>query len=245
MTPIHAFDIETVPDIAGLRLLHGIEAQISDHDVAEFAFRERRARTGHDFLPLHQHRVVAIACALRDEDSFRCWSLGSAEEGEAVLIRRFFDGIEKFTPQLVSWNGGGFDLPVLHYRGLVHGVSAPRYWDMGEDDRDFRWNNYISRYHCRHLDLMDLLAMYQPRANAPLDELAQLIGLPGKLGMDGSKVWEAYCRGELEAISNYCQTDVANTYLVYLRFQLMRGHLTAESYQAEIELVRSTLAASG
>ena len=110
MTPILAFDIETVPDIAGLRLLHGIEAQISDHDVAEFAFRERRARTGHDFLPLHQHRVVAIACALRDEDSFRCWSLGSAEEGEAVLIRRFFDGIEKYTPQLVSWNGGGFDL---------------------------------------------------------------------------------------------------------------------------------------
>jgi predicted PolB exonuclease-like 3'-5' exonuclease len=51
----------------------------------------------------------------------------------------------------VSWNGGGFDLPVLHYRGLIHGVAAPRYWDMGEgdyrDSRDFKWNNYISRYH--------------------------------------------------------------------------------------------------
>src|SRR5258705_2323081 len=136
MTPILAFDIETVPDIAGLRLLHGIEAQISDHDVAEFAFRERRARTGHDSLPLHQHRVVAIACALRDEDSFRCWSLGSADEGEAGLIRRFFDGIEKYTPQLVLWHGGGFNLPVLNYRSLLHRVTAPRYSEQATAYKD-------------------------------------------------------------------------------------------------------------
>src|SRR5437763_1990389 len=223
MTPILAFDIETVPDIAGLRLLHGIEAQISDHDVAEFAFRERRARTGHDFLPLHQHRVVAIACALRDEDSFRCWSLGSAEEGEAVLIRRFFDGIEKYTPQLVSWNGGGFDLPVLHYRSLVHGVSAPRYWEQGDEDKDFRYNNYLNRFHMRHVDLMDVLSLYQNRGQAPLDEVARLLGFPGKLGMDGSKVWEAYQSGKIDDIRKYCETDVANTYLVFQRFQLLRG----------------------
>jgi len=81
-------------------------------------------------------------------------------------------------------------------------------------------------------------------ANAPLDELAQLIGLPGKLGMDGSKVWEAYCKGELPAIRNYCETDVANTYLVYLRFQLMRGHLAPDGYEREVELVKNTLGAS-
>ena len=92
-------------------------------------------------------------------------------------------------PQLVSWNGGGFDLPVLHYRGLRHGVVAGKYWDMGDDDREFKYNNYISRYHLRHLDLMDLLAMYQPRANAPLDAMAKLCGFPGKLGMDGSQVY--------------------------------------------------------
>ena len=60
---------------------------------------------------------------------------------------------------------------------------------MGDDDREFKWNNYISRYHMRHLDLMDLLAMYQPRANAPLDAMAKLCGFPGKLGMDGSQVY--------------------------------------------------------
>jgi len=175
MTPILAFDIETVPDVAGLRLLHGIDPKLGDRDVAEFAFRERRANTGQDFLPLHLHRVAAIACALREGDTFRCWSLGSADDGEGELIRRFFDGIERYTPQLVSWNGGGFDLPVLHYRSLVHGVSAPRYWDTGDDDREFRFNNYLSRYHSRHLDLMDVLAAYQGRAYVPLDELARLL----------------------------------------------------------------------
>ena len=158
--------------------------------MAELAFERRRQATGSDFLPLHLHRVVAISCALRERDSFTVWSLGDADEPEAALVQRFFDGIEKYTPQLVSWNGGGFDLPVLHYRALVHGVQARRYWDLGDDDRDFHWNNYISRYHTRHLDLMDVLSLYQPRASAPLDEMAQLLGFPGKLGMDGSQVWE-------------------------------------------------------
>ena len=140
------------------------------------------------------------------------------------------------------WNGGGFDLPVLHYRALVHGVPAPRYWDMGEDDRDFKWNNYLARYHSRHTDLMDLLAMYQARATAPLDALAKLCGFPGKLGMDGSKVWEAYQAGKIEEIRNYCETDVVNTYLVYCRFQVMRGGMTPAEYADEIVLVKNALA---
>lgn len=245
MTPTLAFDIETVPDIAGLRLLHGIDSRISDRDVAEFAFRERRAKTGQDFLPLHLHRVVAIACALREADSFRCWSLGSPEESEAELIGRFFDGIDKYTPQLVSWNGGGFDLPVLHYRSLIHGIRAPRYWELGEEDRDFRYNNYIGRYHMRHVDLMDLLALYQGRNYVPLDELARLLGFPGKLGMDGSKVWETYQAGGIQAIRNYCETDAANTYLVFQRFQLLRGQCDEARYRSEVELVRDTLTKSG
>ena len=241
MTPTLVFDIETVPDIAGLRALHNLSADTPDAQVAEIAFQQRRQATGSDFLQHHLHRVVAISCTLRERDSFRVWSLGLAEDSEAEIIRRFFEGIEKYTPQLVSWNGGGFDLPVLHYRALMHGIQAPRYWDMGEDDREFKWNNYISRYHTRHLDLMDLMALYQPRANAPLDQIAQLCGFPGKLGMDGSKVWDALQRGEIMAIRNYCETDVVNTYLVFLRFQLMRGVLTPAQYQEESSLVRSQL----
>jgi predicted PolB exonuclease-like 3'-5' exonuclease len=239
VTPVLAFDIETVPDTDGLRRLHELSAAVPDAEVAEMAFQRRRQSVGHDFLPLHMHRVVAIACALRERDGFRCWSLGEPDEGEGSLIQRFFDGIEKFTPQLVSWNGGGFDLPVLHYRAMLHGVRAPRYWELGDEDREFRYNNYISRYHTRHLDLMDLLGLYQSRI--PLDEFAQMLGLPGKVGLHGAQVWEAFLGGRIEAIRSYCEADVANTYLVYLRFQRMRGLLSEEAYAAECALARESL----
>jgi predicted PolB exonuclease-like 3'-5' exonuclease len=244
MTPTLVFDIETIPDISGLRAIHGLDERVCDAEVAEMAFQLRRQETGSDFLPHHLHRVAAISCVLREGDHFRVWSLGESGEAEGSLIQRFFDCIEKYTPQLISWNGGGFDLPVLHYRGLIQGVHCPLYWDLGEDDREFKWNNYISRYHTRHIDLMDLLALYTGRANAPLDELARLIGFPGKMGMDGSKVWEAYQQGKLAEIRNYCETDVVNTYLVFIRFQLMRGQLTRAQFDRECDLVRTTLAKS-
>ena len=244
MIPVLSFDIETIPDVAGLRALHGLPATLADTEVAEFAFQKQRAKSGSDFLPLHLQRVIVISCAMRSDEGFKVWSLAEPKSDEGEIIQRFFDGIAKYTPQLVSWNGGGFDLPVLHYRGLIHGVAAPRYWDLGEDDRDFKWNNYISRYHTRHLDLMDLLAMYQPRASAPLDELAKLMGLPGKLGMDGGAVWGAWLNGEIDAIRDYCETDVVNTWLVYLRFQQMRGQLSARAHAEEVALVRKELAKS-
>lgn len=240
-TPVLVFDIETVPDVAGLRKLHGIAESVADDEIAAMAFQKRRQTSGTEFLQLHLQRVVAISCVLRDRDSLRVWSLGEPGEPEGQLIQRFFDGIEKYTPQLVSWNGGGFDLPVLNYRSLVHGVCAPRYWDTGEDDKEFRFNNYLNRYHSRHTDLMDVLSMYQSRATAPLDDLAQLLGFPGKLGMDGSKVWDAYLAGEIEHIRNYCETDTVNTYLVFQRFQMLRGACRPDRYREEVELVRSTL----
>jgi len=243
--PVLVFDIETIPDVAGLRRLYDISATLPDAEVAELAFQQRRAKNGSDFLPLHLQRVVAISCVLRAGESFKVWSLSEPEQSEGEIIQRFFDGIEKFTPQLVSWNGGGFDLPVLHYRGLIHGVAAPRYFDLGDgdyaDSREFKWNNYISRYHTRHLDLMDLLALYQPRANAPLDELAKLMGFPGKLGMDGGQVWHAFQNGQTAAIRDYCETDVLNTYLVFNRFRRLRGELSAAEEVAECEFIRARL----
>ena len=241
MTPTLVFDIETIPDTTGLRALLDVPSGASDEDIANIAFHQRRQKNGTDFLPLHQHKICAISCALREGNNFKVWTLGDEQSSEAEIIQRFYDGIEKYTPQIISWNGGGFDLPVLHYRGLINGVNASRYWDLGEDDKEFKWNNYISRYHMRHLDLMDVMAMYNARANAPLDEIAKLCGFPGKLDMDGSKVWDAYKAGKLAEIRDYCETDVANTHLVFLRFQLMRGHLTQQAYDKEIALVRETL----
>ena len=241
MTPILVFDIETIPDVDGLRRLHGHPVTMTDADVAELAFAARREKTGSDFLPHHLHKVAAISCVFRDDEGFRVRSLGGLDDGEAKLVGDFFRVIDRYTPQMVSWNGGGFDLPVLHYRAMLNGVTASRYWESGNEDRDFKWNNYLSRYHTRHLDLMDMLAMFTGRANAPLDDLAKLCGFPGKLGVDGSQVWNLCRDGRLKEIRDYCETDVVNTYLVYCRFQLMRGELSRDGYLAEMELVRSSL----
>ncbi|MBS0325801.1 MAG: 3'-5' exonuclease [Proteobacteria bacterium] len=244
MTPLLAFDIETIPDIAGIRRIHDVPASVDDRGVADWYAQRRRTTTGSDFVPIHLQRVVAIACVLRDASGLRIWSLGEASDGEEALIRRFFDGIERYTPQLVSWNGGGFDLPVLHHRALVHGIAAAKYWDWGDDDREFRFNNYLSRYHTRHLDLMDVLASYQPRAYAGLDAMARLCGFPGKLGMDGSEVASAVAQGRIADVRAYCECDTANTWLLYQRFRLMRGELDASGYAGEIALVRERIAAS-
>lgn len=241
MTPTLVFDLETIPDIAGLRRLNGWGADISDDEVVERARTARLEAVGHDFLPLHLQQVVVIGCVFRDAQGLRVRTLGKADDPEPKLIQQFFKTVEYYTPRLVSWNGSGFDLPVLHYRALIHGVVASRYWELGDEDRDFRYSNYISRYHMRHIDLMDVLAKYNARANAPMDELAQLCGFAGKLGMDGSQVWPAWRDGRHEEVRAYCETDVVNTWLLFCRFQLMRGELLPEQYQAELDLVRETL----
>lgn len=245
MTPILVFDIETIPDVAAIRLLHDLPDTLPDAEVADFAMKQRRAQTGSDFMPHHLQQIVAISCCLRWGDKIHVGTLGDSCSGEAQIVQDFFQLIEKYTPQLVSWNGGGFDLPVLHYRALIHGIVAARYWDMGEgdfcDSRDFKWNNYINRYHSRHCDLMDLLAMYSGRANAPLDALAKMCGFAGKLGMDGSQVWSAYLAGNLAEIRDYCETDVVNTYLVYQRFRLISGAVSHMEYDDEMRKMREYL----
>ncbi len=237
---VFAFDIETIPDVELGRRLYGLDS-LSDKQVGYVMQTKRRHKTGNEFLSCEQQRIVAISVALRTRDSFKIWSLGDANAPEAELIQRFFDGIDRYSPDLVSWNGGGFDLPVLHYRALRHGIQAPRYWETGDGDQSFRWNNYLSRFHWRHLDLMDVLSGYQVRARAGLQDVAMLLGLPGKLGMSGDKVWDAWLDGQIDAIRNYCETDVLNTFLIYLRFEFMRGRLTRDHYDEECRLVRSTL----
>jgi hypothetical protein len=238
------FDIETVPDVELGRQLYGLE-DLDDAAVAKAMFAQQRAVSGTDFLPHLQQRVVAISCVLRAREQLKIWSLGDPGSGEPELLARFFDGIEKYLPELVSWNGGGFDLPVLHYRSLKAGVQAPRYWETGDDDNSFRYNNYLSRYHWRHLDLMDVLSGFQPRARAKLNDVAVLLGFPGKLGFSGEQVWDAYLAGELQAVRRYCETDVINTYLIYLRFQFLRARLDLPGLEAELERLRLLLRASG
>ena len=235
-----SFDIETVPDVEFGRRFWELEG-LSDEDVGTAMLFKRQQAAGTDFLPLHQHRIVAISVTFRTADTFKVWSLGDEDADEGEIVQRFFDGIERYTPDLVSWNGGGFDLPVLHYRALKNGIRAPRYWEMGEGDRDFKWNNYMSRFHWRHIDLMDVIAGFQPRGRASLDQIAVMLGFPGKLGMSGDKVWDTFREGGIKKIRDYCETDVLNTWLVFLRFEFMRGNLDEKDLEREYGLVRTSL----
>lgn len=238
---ILVFDIETIPDIETGKQLYDLDG-LSDREVAEVMFTLRRQETGNsEFLRHHLHRIVTISLVLRTTGKLNIWSLGDINASEKEIVQRFYDGIERYTPMIVSWNGRGFDLPVLHYRALLYGISAPRYWETGDEDQTFRWNNYLNRFHERHTDLMDVLSGYEYRSIASLDEIATMLGYPGKMGMGGDKVWEYYLEGDVESIRNYCEIDVLNTYLIFLRYELMRGRQTEAGYEKECQRLRKTL----
>src|SRR3546814_19092160 len=105
-----------------------------------------RESHGNDFLPLHVHQVAVIGCVFRDDNGFRVKTLGAAADPEATLLSGFFMTIEPYTPRLVSWNGSGVDLPVLHDRSLIPGVQAQRYWDAGDAHSAFTYKHSIRRY---------------------------------------------------------------------------------------------------
>ncbi len=242
---ILVFDIETVPDVMLGTRLYDLDG-LSDEDIARAMTTKQSQKTGgSDFLPHYQHIIVAISVLYRSADSLKIWSLGSEAADERELITRFYDGIARFSPTLVSWNGSGFDLPVLHYRSMIYGIDAARYWELGDEDRSFRYNNYLSRYHWRHIDLMDILSGFNMRAAAPLGQVAIMLGFPGKLGLSGEQVWETYLEGGHKEIRNYCETDVLNTYLIYLKWELVRGELSKERYESECERTRKLLEESG
>ncbi|MGE4658663.1 MAG: 3'-5' exonuclease [Gammaproteobacteria bacterium] len=234
------FDIETIPDTDFGRRHYNLDG-LDDNSVAKVMYFKQRQARQTDFLPLVQYRIVVVSALLRTKEGLHLFSLADGEETEKQIVERFFEGLERYSPELISWNGSGFDLPVLHYRALKYGVTAEHYWEIGDADREFRFNNYLNRFHWRHLDLMDVLSGYNFGGRASLEQAAMLLGLPGKLGMRGDRVWDSYRNGEMDAIRDYCEMDVLNTYLIYLRFQLMRGLLDQSRYQLEVEQLDTKL----
>jgi len=234
------FDIETIPDLKTAKSLFDIDAK-----TPEVALQAVEALRQHDagttFQKHFLHEIVAISVIFEEGERLECRSLGEVGDSEAVLLKQFFGVIDKYEPTLVSWNGSGFDLPVIHYRALKHGIVGKTYWDNGYFDKDFKWSNYLSRYHERHLDLMDVLASYSNRAFASLNDIAKLLGLPGKMDVEGSQVSDLYLQGKVQEIRDYCETDVLNTYLIFLRFELIRGRINHESYRIKTEIVQKFL----
>lgn len=240
MAPILAFDIKTIPDIAGIRLLHHFPSTVNDQDVYAWAMQQCRAKTAQETMPPHLHKVVAISCCLRwGSDRVHVDTIGDAHDDEEAIIAKFFDLLERYTPQLVSWGGFDTTMPILHYRALINGISAARYWDNGTgefaDSADFTHKQYTHPLHERHCDLKNALSLQQSHATVPLTDLAKLCGFPGQSKQDAQHIWALHQAGDIKGIRNLCETDAANIYLMFLRFELMRGFLDADSYQSEIK----------
>lgn len=237
---LFVFDVETVPDTDAVPALTGFaEADV----VARRLELERyhlEITDGRNPFPRQLfHRVVAIsfleAEIERDgaDEIYHVRELRSGGEpgfDEKQLIQGFFSYFDRLRPRLVSFNGRGFDLPVLKYRAMKYGVAAPALYRSGD-----KWNSYQSRYSDDwHCDLQDLLSDHGASARVRLNEVCTVMGFPGKLGTDGSDVAAMYDAGRIAEIRDYCETDVLSTYLVYLRHMLHRGAVAPEGYNRAI-----------
>ncbi len=239
------FNIETIPDIEGGQRIYNLQG-LDDDSTSKALFHLRKQQSSSSELPLYLQRIASISVVYRGmgddmDHEVSVQSLGDEKSSEAELLALFFEKIKERTPTLVSWNGSSFDLPVIHYRALKNQVSAPSYWEKGSNNNDFREDNYLSRYHDRHTDLMDVLSSYNESAGAPLNDIALMLGFPGKKVMNTASIWEAFLQGNINAIRNYGEVGVLNNYLIYLRFQLIRGEINAAELSQEFVLLRDQL----
>src|SRR5215213_622271 len=213
------WDLETIPDLPCVARVNGFDE--ADEAVA-------REKLGEKFPKLIFHRIVCIG-ALIAERIDGVWivrSLGApniAERTEAELIQSFVDRIGEFRPQLVTFNGSSFDLPVLRYRAMINRVSAP----------GLAARNYWNRYTEDALDLSDALASFTSNGKTTLNDLCRALGFPGKPeDIDGGEVERYVCEGRIREVSGYCECDVASTYRVWLVHELFRGRLNRAEFEA-------------
>jgi predicted PolB exonuclease-like 3'-5' exonuclease len=198
------------------------------------------------FPPTWAHRIIVIGYLWLDH-AYRFKRCGviesdrdataSTDERERALLAGFSRLVRDARPVLVTYNGRSFDLPVMVMRALCHAVPLP--WYYRDRERRYRYSED------GHLDLCDWLADHGASRAGKLDAVARLIGLPGKVGVDGSQVDGLYQAGKLAAIEHYCLADVAQTALLFLRFRLLQGQLAPAAYRARTAALLDALAGDG
>jgi 3'-5' exonuclease len=213
------WDLETIPDLRGFAAANGLSGK-SDMEILEVIG---------DKFPKHiYHSIVCIGAlvAHREQGAWVVDALGAphiGERSEKQLISAFVDKIAELCPFLITFNGNSFDLPVLRYRAMIHEVAAP----------GLAARPYFNRYTEDALDLCDVLASFGAQGKASLNELSKIMGLPGKPdGIDGGEVHRFFREGRIKEIADYCETDIVNTYRIWLRYELFRGRLSSTEYEA-------------
>ena len=223
------FDIETRIDKALVKAVFHRHEDIGEEEAFQKT-REQiiaRSRSGSDFFPVAFHVPVAIVIGDVDDDRVLTRVEALAADGdEKALVCAFWDRLEQFRGTLVSFNGRGFDLPVLELAALRHGCSIPRYFKAG-----FRYR-YSDEAHYDLYDFLTNTGMYSVRGGFHL--LANLIGLPGKGSVDGADVQSLWEAGRLAEIQAYCRRDVVQSYFLFLRMELIRGRIGSEQFDAAL-----------
>ncbi|MDV2860567.1 3'-5' exonuclease [Psychrobacter sp. CAM01] len=230
--PILVFDIETVADTDAARRIYPQLAELNDADALSALTAIRTQEAGHDFMRLPLQRIVCISALYIKDGQFSLFSLTADKFSEKDILAKFFRAFSdlKKLPQLISWNGSGFDIPVLIYRAMQYDLAAPWLFEEGERIKNMRFDNYVNRFHTRHLDLMDRFSQYGASRREAMDVVASLYGLPGKTSVDGSMVGDLVNEADWQTLSIYCESDVMNTWLIYLRWLRLTGQLSLQDF---------------
>lgn len=222
-SPILVFDIETIPDLVTGKALYPELSTLNDDDALTALIAIREAEAGNSFMRTPLHKIACLSFLWVDGDNFSLKSLSLDTLSEKEILSTFFRAFTK-KPTIVTWNGSGFDLPVIFYRSLHHTLSAPTLFNNAAP-------NYLYRYGEMHVDLMDKMSLGNFGNKQKLDTIASLCGLAGKGDLDGSQVVPMVLAGEWDKLTTYCESDVLNTWLLYLRYQLLLGKINHETFE--------------
>lgn len=238
------FDCETIPDTTLIQKTYEVEG-LSEYEATIKAQEEYKEKHNNTFLPLPYHRLVALSAVIADEfgNFIKVGDFGNGSDEEVDIIRHFFSFIEEKNPKLVSFNGRGFDMPMLLIRAMKYNLSIPAYFDKNNPLLNkSKWENYRQRYAEHfHTDLLDSLGSFGAVRNLKLDILCTMAGIPGKYDVSGDQVFELFYQGKIDKIREYCQSDVLNTYWLYLKYELLKGTLTLEDYYRFLETMKEKL----
>jgi len=230
------FDIESVPDARLIRMTRYPGEELDDISAVRKYQAEISEATGgnSDFIPVTYHYPVSI-CIAKVREDFTLMDIVSLDEPKFrpdEMVRLFWLGVEDLYKHasMVTFNGRGFDVPLLELMAYRYGYSAKRHLKDKFGSRH--------RFGTRHIDLQDWLSNYNAiRMNGGLNLLAKVIGKPGKMNTKGDEVYDMSLEGKFSEINNYCIHDVLDTYFVFLRTRVMTGEITIEREQ---DIVRMT-----
>ena len=238
------FDVEAVGDGELIARVRYPGENLSPAEAIARYRAELIERTGSDVLPPTWVLPISVAVAKVGLD-FRLSDvtvLDAPDYRPSEIARRFWQGWQHYRcPTLVTFNGRGYDLPVLELAAYRYGLSVPGWFNVEAKSYEQCRNRYNVG---SHLDLMDLFSNFGAlRISGGLNLLANMIGKPGKTGIDGSQIQAMSDAGRAEEINDYCRCDVLDTYFVFLRSRVLVGRLSLDEEQKIVEETKAWLEA--